>query len=384
MLKAPYPYFGGKSKVAAQVWQALGDVDSFIDPFMGSAALLLGRPASHLKRQRREVVNDLDGFIVNFWRAVSHDPDAVAAYADNPRFESDLHARHYWLVQQRSALSEALEGAPEYYDAKIAGWWVWGLSNWIGWGWCSGRGPWRTVDGRLVRAADDEDGVVRRIPSIGSDGGIERKGIVRQLPNTWNNGTGIERSKGIVRQLPHLENTGKGVKRNRIHLSGGFSDTKGIESVTDLQAYMHTLAARLEHVTVTCGDWTRIVQPSVCYSLRDTERTHITGVVLDPPYDQTEREGNIYNHETPVSADVRAWAVANGDNPLMRIVLFGYDGEHAMPDTWRVQAWKSNGGYANPADGRGRDNAHRERIWFSPHCIHEHAAQQLTLFSAAD
>jgi hypothetical protein len=366
------------------VWRALGDVDSFIDPFMGSAALLLGRPAAHLKARRREVVNDLDGFIVNFWRAVRADPDAVAAYADNPRFESDLHARHYWLVQQRSPLSEALEGDADYYDAKAAGWWVWGLSNWIGWGWCSGKGPWRSVDGRLVRAGADGDGIIRRIPQVTSAHGVERGGIVRQLPHMANGLTGIEAGrKGIVRQLLNLENTGKGIKRNRIHLSGEYSDTKGIESITDLTAYMRALADRLEHVTVTCGDWTRIVQPSVCYSLRDSERTHITGVVLDPPYDQTEREANIYNHESPVSADVKAWAIANGDNPLMRIVLFGYDGEHAMPDTWRVQAWKSNGGYANPADGRGRDNAHRERIWFSPHCIHDHGAQQLSLFTDA-
>lgn len=355
------------------VWKALGDVDSFIDPFMGSAALLLGRPAAHLKTPRREIVNDLDGLLVNFWRAVKADPEAVARYADNPKFESDLHARHYWLVQHRSALSERLEGDPDYYDVKAAGWWVWGLSNWTASDWCTGRGPWRTIGGRLVRAGDGD-------------------GIVRKLIHVGNGRVGVESDKitsgGVIRRIPHLGNgvvgvESAGIKRQRIDLGIGNSPHKGVERVSDLHAYMDALAARLEHVTVVCGDWTRVIQPSVCYSLRDTERTHITGVVLDPPYDQSERKGNIYNHESPVSADVRAWALANGDNPLMRIVLFGYDGEHEMPDTWRAHRWKANGGYANPANGRGRANAERETIWFSPHCLKPDAARQLSLFDDA-
>ena len=40
-LKAPFPYFGGKSRVAHEVWHRLGDVTNFIEPFCGSAAVLL-------------------------------------------------------------------------------------------------------------------------------------------------------------------------------------------------------------------------------------------------------------------------------------------------------------------------------------------------------
>jgi hypothetical protein len=50
-------------------------------------------------------------------------------------------------------------------------------------------------------------------------------------------------------------------------------------------------------------------------------------------------------------------------------VLCGYEGEHAMPSTWRTIAWKAQGGMANQGTGRGRDNANRERIWCSPHCL---------------
>ena len=55
----------------------------------------------------------------------------------------------------------------------------------------------------------------------------------------------------------------------------------------------------------------------------------------------------------------------------MRIALCGYDTEHgdAMPDGWHAHAWKSRGGYGSQGNGRGRANAGRETVWFSPHCI---------------
>ncbi len=72
-----------------------------------------------------------------------------------------------------------------------------------------------------------------------------------------------------------------------------------------------------------------------------------------------------------VAADVRQWAIENGDNPLMRIALCGYDTEHgdAMPDAWHAWRWKASGGYGSQGNGRGRANAGRETVWFSPHCI---------------
>ena len=149
-LKAPFVWFGGKRKVAPQVWSALGDVDNYVEPFAGSLAVLLGRPAS-ARDKLTETVNDADGFVANFWRALSMDPEAVAHFADYPVNEVDLFARHLWLVNTgRSILLNNLEADPEFYDAKIAGWWVWGICQWIGSGWCSGTGPWRIEDGALT------------------------------------------------------------------------------------------------------------------------------------------------------------------------------------------------------------------------------------------
>jgi hypothetical protein len=65
-LKAPFPWFGGKSRVADIVWDRFGDVPNYVEPFFGSGAVLLGRPHA----QGTETVNDLDCMLANFWRAL--------------------------------------------------------------------------------------------------------------------------------------------------------------------------------------------------------------------------------------------------------------------------------------------------------------------------
>jgi hypothetical protein len=90
-----------------------------------------------------ETINDRNGFVANFWRAVHRDPDAVAHHADWPVIEADLHARHRWLVGSdaaRAAIRRVCED-PDAFDAKIAGWWCWGACCWIGSGWCDETPP---------------------------------------------------------------------------------------------------------------------------------------------------------------------------------------------------------------------------------------------------
>ena len=136
-LKAPFPWFGGKSRVADIVWDRFGDVANYVEPFAGSLAVLLARPH---KGTRIETVNDADCLLANFWRALKHEPEAVAEYADWPVNEADQHARHVWLCSQEE-FRERMKTEPDYYDTKIAGWWVWGQCIWIGSGWCAVQLP---------------------------------------------------------------------------------------------------------------------------------------------------------------------------------------------------------------------------------------------------
>lgn len=54
-LKAPFPYFGGKRSVAADVWKRLGRPTQYIEPFCGSAAMLLAAPRREHSRKPDDI-----------------------------------------------------------------------------------------------------------------------------------------------------------------------------------------------------------------------------------------------------------------------------------------------------------------------------------------
>ena len=131
---APYPYFGGKRSIAPEVWERLGSPIQYIEPFCGSAAVLLAAP----EPASLEVIGDMNFFIANFWRCIKFQPEATYEWQDYPVSHVDLDARHRWLTDpNRTAnLLERLRDPEWKGDAQIAGWWVWGQCCWIGSGWC--------------------------------------------------------------------------------------------------------------------------------------------------------------------------------------------------------------------------------------------------------
>lgn len=75
-LKAPFPWFGGKTRAASLIWERFGNVPNYVEPFAGSMATLLQRPHA----PGVETINDRDTYVANFWRTLEHDPEAVAYY----------------------------------------------------------------------------------------------------------------------------------------------------------------------------------------------------------------------------------------------------------------------------------------------------------------
>jgi site-specific DNA-adenine methylase len=379
-VKPPFPYFGGKSKVAPLVWRRFGAVTNYVEPFCGSAAMLLNRP----EPQGVETVNDADGYLSNFWRATQHDPEAVARWADNPVNENDLHAVHSWLVANKEDFLARLEGDPEYFDAKVAGWWCWGACCWIGSGWCSGDGPWAATEG--------EDGA-KRLTNVGA-GGIRRKrphlgtagqGVKRQRPHLGNAGQGVNRQlphlgnagRGVNRQLPHLGNAGRGVNRQLPHLGNAGRGER-------LADYFGLIRDRIKNVRVCCGDWTRVCGDTPLFPVGRGKGGSVTAVFLDPPYaDTAGRDADLYRKEDlTIAHAVREWALSKEDDTRIRIALCGYEGEHIMPNSWDCVEWKAAGGYGGQSKDHDNPNARKERIWFSPSCVspRRNASKQANLF----
>lgn len=313
-MRAPFPWFGGKRRVAPQVWDALGDVDNYVEPFAGSLAVLLERPARFDRWETgAEIVNDKDQFISNFWRALTSDPEQVAHHANWPVNEADLLSRHLWLVNTGRERLTAMDNDPDWFDAKVAGWWVWGLCAWIGSGWCSGTGAHH----------------------LGTGG----QGVNRQLPH-------LGRGQGVNRQLPHIGDAGQGVT-----------------------AYMVALAGRLRRTRVCCGDWSRVVTNGAL------AQGATVGVFLDPPYLGDIRRSDLYAvDDHTISHEVREWCLTNGDNPRLRIVLAGYlpEHDHLIPDTWRRVRYSANAAYSTTNSAKRQDGNHKNRhlecLWMSPAC----------------
>ena len=343
--KAPFPWFGGKSKAAPLVWRLLGDCPHYVEPFAGALGVLLNRPHPANRPYCSETINDLDGLVVNAWRSIQWHPEATADAASWPVTEADKSARQIAVLRWRTdATLERLAGDATFCDPQMAGWWLYGVCCQIGA--FSGDGPWTCdpVSGR----------------------------ITKQPP-------GPLREPGVSRGLPHLGNDGRGVNRPQLREPGVGADPE-FHPVTmpELTRWFQWLSARLRHVRIVNGDWKRVVTSGAAHTLPVRQGHGPAAVFLDPPYDSGERAKGLYAHDSGhVAAQCRDWAITVGDNPLWRIVLAGYDDEHTdemAAAGWTEHEWFTAGylsggmGNVNQADGETHQQ-HRERLWASPHCV---------------
>ena len=313
------------------IWRELGDPGGYIEPFAGSAAVLLARP--QFTGRRVETINDADGWLINTWRAIQLSPAETARYAAGPVSEIDYHARLAWLQARRTPdLVAWLEGDPEAHDPKAAGWWLYVVACGIGDPW--GGGPWLVRDGLLV--------------------------------NSRTSGTPERESTGVNRKLPHLGDAGRGIHRALPHLGDA---GQGVHEA-QIAATLTELAARLERVRITCGDWQRVLNPSVTRPTSGGDGK--VAVFLDPPY---ATSGDLYAVSSDgIAEQVRDWcATAPADT---RIVLCGFEDEH---DALLAHGWVRLDGKSGGGAGYNTDSAagRRERLWCSPACLGHHRQDDL-------
>lgn len=316
-MRSPYIWFGGKSRASDLIWSRLGQPFAYIEPFAGSLAVLLARKDIGVT-WGRETVNDLDCSIVNFWRAIRADPDRVAWHTDLPPMESELDCRSRYLMDQLPLLKERIEADPEFYDPRLAGYWVYGVNSQIGSGWMRDRS--------------------RRVPSIRFNGVFRRFG-------------------------PSPQTLGGSFAAEKVHYQ-------------DHYEWFRALADRLSRVRVLNGDWARAVSEGNLDLSASPRDMRFVGILLDPPYPEGNFQYSI-DHSGSVWYDAARWARDHGDRPELRIALCGYEGLIRPEDLpgWDCVEWKTKGGYGSQSEGPNL-NQNRERIWFSPHC----APHQMTLF----
>lgn len=330
-LIAPFPYFGGKSKVADIVWQALGRPKHYIEPFFGSGAVLLARP-DYDPTQHVETINDADGHLANVWRSLQRDPDAVARYCDCPVNHVDMSARVHWLRRNAADVKQSMNDDPEFFDPRAAGYWIYSTCIWIG------------TD---MMAQPRQKGInkLTKIPHV-ADGGVGINKLT-QIPHVSDGGVGINR----LTKRPHVGDGGRGI-----------SDPYN----TNIYAWFRALSERLRYVRIVCGDYSRVLGGSWQHKIKRP-----VGVFFDPPYAVDDRRGCYAHDSVNVAHHVREWAIERGELPDYRIVIAGYD-EHTdlLEHGWTYNQYSTNGGYGNHGGAsQGKINRHRECLYFSPHCL---------------
>ena len=405
-LSSPFPFFGGKKRLAPAIWAKLGNPTVYVEPFAGSLACLLARPDG---AGQREIVCDLDGGISNFWRAVTADPDLVAAWADYPTFHADLTARHKWLRAWFAEHSAELSNDPHFYCAKVAGWWVWGISLWIGGGWCNAISStstrqqipevkWppggRGVSAQRITRPFDSQRVWDVRPAVTSANGVSAQAqrAQGQMPKVYATpgGSGVSaqgtRAQKDRDQIPRVNDDlgGNGVSAQRTPdkrpLTSGHPGGKGVSAQRttrpDLVDWFRAIQERLKGVIVLNRSWESALTPTLLMHTPTAPKPPV-GILLDPPYLTTDRQSELYGSDangssSDVATAAYAWAIANGDR--FRIAYCCHEGDFPVPDGWTFITASFGG--VKDAERRA---SRQDLVMFSPLCVPEVPDPQLPL-----
>jgi len=121
-VKPPFSYYGGKQRLAARICNLLPPHTVYVEPFCGSAAVYFkkGLPQNNSATDYREVLNDLNGIVVNFFR-VMQEPEQMA----------ELIHRLEWTVYSQDEHRKAKALCKEPIENPVLMAWAWFCNvNW--------------------------------------------------------------------------------------------------------------------------------------------------------------------------------------------------------------------------------------------------------------
>lgn len=102
------PWLGGKRRLADRILPLFPKHSCYVEPFAGGAALLFARP----EPAKVEVLNDINGELVNLYRVVQHHPEEFVR-----QFKWALTSRQVfaWLKETRPETLTDIQRAARFY-----------------------------------------------------------------------------------------------------------------------------------------------------------------------------------------------------------------------------------------------------------------------------
>lgn len=114
MLKSPFPWFGGKARLAKRIVALFPEHKQYIEPFCGAANVFFAKaPCPH------ETLNDLDHGIHNFLTVLRDNPEPLIALA-----EKTWHGRELWRECRElwSQEEDPVRRAWRWWVVAVDGW----------------------------------------------------------------------------------------------------------------------------------------------------------------------------------------------------------------------------------------------------------------------
>ncbi len=112
-MKTPITYYGGKQGMVKDILQLIPQHNTYTEAFAGGAAVLFAKAPAKIN-----VINDLNGELVNFYRTIITDYDAL-----KDEILKTLHSREQLQV------AKFIHEHPDYFSRVKRAWAVWALSR---------------------------------------------------------------------------------------------------------------------------------------------------------------------------------------------------------------------------------------------------------------
>ena len=315
----------------------------YAEPFFGSGGIYFGCPYGP---RPKEIINDLDCYVANFYRSMQQDYENLAKLTDYPTISADMKARRHWLRENRSTVQKLMDFNPEFYDTKIAAWWCYVVTNSI------------LISGSVSLLPDDYEKII--VPNtldelMEFDGEIEYPAKFDSARPEAGPRKGIHSKKFSIHSCPYCR----------------CAEDNGVLDGTRLLKPFTRIGRRLANCIILNQDWEKALNPTILCTTKSYSDKLKIGVFLDPPYgvgSAGERQERLYAYDTvTLIQKVQNKAIELSEDPRIRIAVCGFDTDYeSWPDGWEMVPWKRRGGMEKSGK---TDIARQEVIWFSPSCI---------------
>lgn len=163
-MRAIMKYPGSKWSIADWIISFFPEHHSYLEPFLGSGAVLFNKPRSHI-----ETVNDLDGEIINLFQLIKSDPERLAH-----EIYWTPYARQIYEDAYRKDPEDSLEKAVRFYIRLNMGHGFRTTGEKVGWkNDVQGREKayasqdWRNLPEKIIKAAERLRGVqIENMPAV--------------------------------------------------------------------------------------------------------------------------------------------------------------------------------------------------------------------------